>query len=401
MAKVLLLSHPMKEKLADYPMLATTLFGLEEVLADELLKIGAKDIVKLKRAVSFSGDKGFMYKANYCLRTATRVLKPIQSFHIRDEEDLYTKVKKIKWEEYLDVMSTFAIDTSLKTHLFSHSQFISQKAKDAIADRFREKFDKRPSVDLERPWLRINIHVHDNNCIVSLDSSGSSLHKRNYRDKTNLAPLNEVLAAGMILLTGWDKKIPFLDPMCGSGTIVTEAALIAGNIPPGYYREEYNFMTWKDFDKDLWELIKDACLKKINEHDVQILGSDLSPHVIKKAKQNIKEAKVEDMVKVSCEDFLTLVKPAETGIIVMNPPYGERMDKDNITELYKAIGDTLKKNWQGWTCWLITSNEEAMNAIGLRHTRRITLFNGGLECKYLKYEMYAGTKKVHKLVVKE
>lgn len=387
----------MKRQEGEYRMIATTLFGLEEVLEQELLKLGARDVTRQKRAVEFTGDKGFMYKANYCLRTATRVLKPIQSFHVRDEEDLYARIKKTNWEEYLDVLSTFAIDTSLKTHLFTHSQFISQKAKDAIADRFREQFGKRPSVDLDRPWLRINLHIHEKNCIVSLDSSGSSLHKRNYRDSTNLAPLNEVLAAGMILLSGWNRKDFFIDPMCGSGTILIEAALIAGNIPPGYYREEYNFMTWKDFDAGLWELIKDSALKKINNDEVQILGSDLSPNVIKKAKQNIKEAKVEDMVSVKCEDFLNLEKPAEKGVLIMNPPYGERMDKDNITELYKAIGDRLKKNWAGWTAWLITSNQEAANAIGLHHTRRITLFNGGLECKYLRYEIYSGTKKMDKL----
>ncbi|MEW6468387.1 MAG: class I SAM-dependent RNA methyltransferase [Bacteroidota bacterium] len=387
----------MKKQEEDFPMLATTLFGLEEVLAQELLKLGARNIEKQKRAVSFVGDKGFMYKANYSLRTATRVLVPIQQFFVKGEEDLYTKIKKIEWEKYLHELDTFAIDTSLKTHLFTHSQYISQKAKDAVVDRFREKTGKRPSVDLDRPWLRINLHVYENTCIVSLDSSGNSLHKRNYRDKTNLAPLNEVLAAGMILLTGWDKRSAFVDPMCGSGTIVTEAALIAGNIPPGYYREEFGFMHWKDFDKELWELIRDSCLKKISNEDVMIYGSDLSPNVTKKAKQNVKEARVEDMVTISTSDFAQLEKPAGRGVLVMNPPYGERMDKDDITALYKTIGDTLKKNWSGWTAWLITSNEEAAKAIGLRHTRRITLYNGGLECKYLKFEMYEGTKKVHKL----
>jgi putative N6-adenine-specific DNA methylase len=385
----------------DFTMLATTLFGLEEVLAAELLKLGAKNIEKLPRAVSFTGDKGFMYKANFCLRTATRVLKPLHTFRVQNEEDLYSKIKRIEWEQYLHELDTLAVDTSLRTDFFLHSQFVSQKVKDAVVDRFRERTGKRPSVDLERPWLRINIHIHDNECTVSLDSSGSSLHKRGYRDKTNLAPLNEVLAAGLIALTGWNKRSTFIDPMCGSGTIVTEAALMAGNIPPGYYRKEFGFQTWKDYDDKLWELIQESVLKKIVNEDITIYGSDISPNVSKKAKQNVKEARVEDMVQISTCAFEDLQKPegpGAGGVILMNPPYGERMDKDDIGKLYKSIGDTLKKNWSGYDAWLITSNMEAVKQIGLRHSRRITVYNGGLECKFLKYEMYPGTKKVHKLV---
>lgn len=389
--------NPVKEE--DFRMLATTLFGLEEVLMAELLKLGARDIEKLPRAVAFKGDKGFMYKANYCLRTATRVLKPIHTFTVRNEEELYTKIKKIEWENYMHEMDTLAVDTSLRTDFFKHSQFVSQKTKDAIVDRFRENTGKRPSVDLDRPWLRVNIHIHDMDCTVSLDSSGSSLHKRGYRDKTNLAPLNEVLAAGLIALTGWDKRSTFVDPMCGSGTIVTEAALLAGNIPAGYYRKEYGFQTWKDYDDNLWELIQESALKKITNEDITVYGSDISPNVTKMAKQNVKEAKVEDMVSISNSSFEDLVKPesAGRGVIVMNPPYGERMDKDDIDVLYKSIGDTLKKNWSGYDAWIITSNMEAAKQIGLRPSRRISVFNGGLECKFFKFEMYDGTKKVHKL----
>jgi putative N6-adenine-specific DNA methylase len=381
----------------DFRMLATTLFGLEEVLAAELLKLGAKNIEKLPRAVSFIGDKGFMYKANFCLHLATRVLKPIHEFRVQNEEDLYEKIKKIEWENYLHELDTLAVDTSLRTDFFQHSQFVSQKVKDAVVDRFRERTGKRPSVDLERPWLRINIHIHDNDCTVSLDSSGASLHKRGYRDKVNLAPLNEVLAAGLVALTGWNKRSVFIDPMCGSGTIVTEAALMAGNIPAGYYRKEFGFQLWKDYDEKLWELIQESALKKIVNEDIVIYGSDISPNVTKKAKQNVKEAKVADMVTINTCAFEELERPSEGGVIVMNPPYGERMDKDDINKLYKSIGDTLKKNWSGFDAWLITSNMEAVNQIGLRHSRRISVFNGGLECKFLKYEMYSGTKKIHKL----
>jgi putative N6-adenine-specific DNA methylase len=385
----------------DFRMLATTLYGLEEVLAAELLKLGAKNIEKLPRAVSFTGDKGFMYKANFCLRLATRVLKPIHLFRVQNEEDLYNKIKKIEWENYLHELDTLAVDTSLRTDFFQHSQFVSQKVKDAVVDRFRERTGKRPSVDLDRPWLRINIHIHDNECTVSLDSSGASLHKRGYRDQTNLAPLNEVLAAGLIALTGWNKRSAFIDPMCGSGTIVTEAALMAGNIPPGYYRKEFGFQTWKDYDDQLWELIQESALNKIVNEDIQIYGSDVSPNVTKKAKQNVKEARVGDMVTITTCPFEELQRPSEGGVIVMNPPYGERMDKDDINKLYKSIGDTLKKNWSGFDAWLITSNMEAVKQVGLRHSRRITVFNGGLECKFLKYEMYAGTKKVHKLGIRD
>ena len=399
MAKEQAKATTLKVSILDFRMLATTLFGMEEVLANELLKLGAKNIEKLPRAVGFTGDKGFMYKANYCLRTATRVLKPIHEFRVQNEEELYEKIKKIEWEVYLHELDTLAVDTSLRTDFFQHSQFVSQKVKDAIVDRFRERTGKRPSVDLDRPWLRVNIHIHDMDCTVSLDSSGASLHKRGYRDQTNLAPLNEVLAAGLISLTGWDKRAAFMDPMCGSGTIVTEAALMAANIPAGYFRNEYGFQTWKDYDKELWELIKESALQKITDHEVKIYGSDISGNVTKKAKGNVKDAKVDDMVTITTSSFEELVRPEglTRGVILMNPPYGERMDKDDIGALYKMIGDTLKKNWQGFDAWLISSNEEAVNNIGLRHSRRIAVYNGGLECKFLKYEMYGGTKKVHKL----
>lgn len=389
----------MKEK-EDFKMIAKTIFGLEEVLSTELQRLGAKDVEVHNRAVSFTGDKGFMYKANISLRTALRILVPITTFSVTDEKSLYNSIQSINWDDYMDVTDTLAIDTVLNSDLFTHSQYLSQKAKDAIVDQFRAKYGERPSVELDKPTLRIHLHVFKDSCTVSLDSSGESLHKRGYRDKTNLAPLNEVLAAGMILLSGWDKRSTFIDPMCGSGTILIEAALIANNIPPGYYREAYSFEGWKKylpFDEALYNTIFDAAIDKITNHEQKILGGELSPNVAKKAKENIKHAKVDDIVSIKVSDMKDFEVPPGRGVVIMNPPYGERMVKDNIDELYKAIGDTFKKNFSGYDCWVLSSNMEAFKQVGLRPSRKIALFNGQLECRFMKYEMYQGTKRVHKL----
>jgi putative N6-adenine-specific DNA methylase len=385
----------------DFKMIAKTIFGLEEVLSTELQRLGAKDVQIHNRAVSFTGDKGFMYKANLCLRTALRILVPIESFKVRDEKSLYESIQSINWENYMDVTDTLAIDTVLSSELFTHSQYLSQKAKDAIVDQFRAKHGERPSVDLDKPTLRIHLHVVGDTCTVAFDSSGESLHKRGYRDKTNLAPLNEVLAAGMILLTGWDKRTTFIDPMCGSGTILIEAAMIANNIPPGYYRDEYGFENWKKFmafDDELFNMIFDSAINKITNHEQKIIGCEISRNVSKKAKENIKHAKVDDVVTIQTGPMQEMEVPAGRGVVLMNPPYGERMVKDNIEELYKSIGDTFKKNFSGYDCWVISSNIEAFKHVGLRPSRKITLFNGQLECKFMKYEMYQGTKKIHKLI---
>lgn len=395
----------MKQKeQTDFKMIAKTIFGLEEVLSTELQRLGARNVEVHNRAVSFTGDKGFMYKANLCLRTALRVLVPIETFKVTDEKSLYDSIQAINWEDYIDVTDTIAIDTVLNSELFTHSQYLSQKAKDAVVDQFRAKHGERPSVDLDRPTLRINLHIFQDTCSVSLDSSGESLHKRGYRDKTNLAPLNEVLAAGLVLLSGWDKRSTFIDPMCGSGTILIEAALIANNIPPGYYREEYGFERWKKFmpfDEELYNTIFDSAINKITNLEQKILGGELSPNVAKKAKENIKHAKVDDIVSVKNCDLKDFEVPTGRGVVIINPPYGERMDKDNIEELYKMMGDTFKKSFSGYDCWILSSNMEAFKHVGLRPSRKIALFNGQLECRFMKYEMYQGTKKIHKLIDKK
>ncbi len=389
------------EKETDFKMIAKTIFGLEDILSTELQRLGARNVETHNRAVSFTGDKGFMYKANLCLRTALRVLMPIETFKVTDEKSLYDSIQLINWEDYIDVTDTIAIDTVLNSELFTHSQYLSQKAKDAIVDQFRAKHGERPSVNLDRPTLRIHLHIFQDTCSVSLDSSGESLHKRGYRDKTNLAPLNEVLAAGLILLSGWDKRTTFIDPMCGSGTILIEAAMIANNIPPGYYREEYGFQGWKKFmpfDEELYNTIFDAAINKITNHEQKIMGGELSPNVAKKAKENSKLAKVDDIVSIKNCDMKDFEVPAGRGVVIINPPYGERMMKDNIEELYKMMGDTFKKKFSGYDCWILSSNMEAFKNVGLRPSRKIALFNGQLECRFMKYEMYQGTKKTHKLI---
>ncbi len=385
---------------SDFHLIAKTIFGLEEILASELRKLGARDVEILNRAVKFTGDKGMMYKANLCLRTALRVLIPVAQFEVHDEKSFYEGIRTINWEDYLNVDDTLAIDTVLNTDLFTHTQFISQKAKDAIVDQFREKYDKRPDVKLDRPVLRINLHIFENTCSVAIDSSGDSLHKRGYRDQTNLAPLNEVLAAGLVLLTGWDRARNLVDPMCGSGTILTEAAMFAANIPPGYYRAEFGFMQWKKFlafDESLWNTIYEAMIGRISSEPASITGGELSHNVARKAKENVKLARVEDIVHIRESDITDFIPPEGGGILIMNPPYGERMDKDDIFLLYKKIGDAFKQHFTGFDCWLITSNMEALKHIGLRPSRKIKIFNGPLECRFVKYEMYRGTKKIHKL----
>ncbi len=380
----------------DFPMVAKTMFGLEEVLARELLKLGARSIEPMNRAVRFVGDKGTLYKCNIGLRTALRILVPVASFKVTDEESLYKGMKELPWKDYVDASGSIAIDTVLQTDLFNHSQFISQKAKDAIADYFRAETGRRPDVDLANPDLRIHLHIVENTCNVSFDSSGNSLHTRGYRDQTNLAPLNEVLAAGLVLLSGWDGQRPFVDPMCGSGTILIEAALYAAGIPPGYYRQHFGFMKWKQFlpyDEVLYTTIYDSSISKIRHHELTLVGGELSPHVTRKAKENVKLARVDDMIEIRHVDISEFIPPPGPGTAILNPPYGERMNKDDISELYKKVGDAFKKNFSGYDCWMLTASSEGLKNVGLKHSRKLKLFNGPLECRFVRYEMYRGTRK--------
>ncbi len=371
------------------------MFGLESILAKELTNLGAKDVTEAVRSVSFKGDAGFMYKANIALRTAIRILKPIKVTKIYDEEDLYDSVKKIKWEKYLDVDGTFSIGAvSNSKNLTNHSHYIALKSKDAIADYFRDKFGKRPNVDLDYPDLKIHIHIQKDLLTISLDSSGDSLHKRGYRTATNIAPINEVLAAGMILLSGYTGEENFIDPMCGSGTILIEAAMIANNIPANINRKHFGFENWKDYDEDLYFTIQDSLLKKIRSSHYKIMGFDKAPSAVQKAKDNIENANLDEFIGVHHVNFFNSTKEVfGNTTILFNPPYGERLNIDT-KEFYKKIGDTLKHNYPGSTAWFITSDIEALKHVGLRTSRRIDLKNGDLNCKYVKYELYEGTRKI-------
>lgn len=374
-------------------MVAKTLFGFEPLLAKELRNLGAMEVKEGVRSVSFVGDKGFMYKANLSLRTAIKVLKPIDSFKVFSEEDLYKKVNRMPWEKYLDATDTLAIDATVHSDKFTHSKYIALKSKDAIVDRFREKYGQRPGIDLDFPTLRINMHIEKDTCTVSLDSSGQSLHKRGYKSATNIAPINEVLAAGMLLHSGWDGQCDFLDPMCGSGTILIEAAMIACNIPPNLNRKEFGFEKWKDWDEALFEKIEESVLKKMRDFHFTIKGYDKAPSAVHKAKDNVENANLSEFITVEQQDFFKSEKQIERHLhMVFNPPYGERLNID-MPEFYKAIGDTLKQSYPGTHAWFITSNLEAIKHVGLRPSRKIKLFNGSLESKLLKYEIYEGSKK--------
>ena len=381
----------------NFKMLAKTFFGFEELLANELKQLGAQEIEKGNRVVHFSGDKGFMYKANLCLRTALKILVPIHSSHLRREADLYSMAFDYPWENYFSAQETFALDSVVFGEMFTHSLYVSQRVKDAIVDRFRAKGGIRPSVDLKYPDVRINVHIDRNHCTFSLDSSGASLHHRGYRSATNIAPINEVLAAGLIQLSGWDKRSNFLDPMCGSGTIPIEAAMLSCNIPANINRKTFAFEKWKDWDEDLYLTIEEAQLNKIQGLAGSITGFDKAPSAVTKARENVRNANLEEFVDIDQDNFFFTKKEDESPLhIVTNPPYGERLS-GNIDDLYKQLGDTLKQRYTNTQAWLITSNLAAMKQVGLRPSRKIKLFNGKLESRLLHYSIYAGTKKIHKL----
>ncbi len=378
-------------------MVAKTQFGLEGVLAQELRDLGAIEVEEHNRAVSFKGDKAIMYKANLCLRTALKVLVPIKKFIAGNEQMLYDEIKKIDWSQYLSEDGLMVVHTSLKSDYFNHSQYVSLKTKDAIVDQFREKTGIRPSIDLINPDLSVDIHINRDEVTVSLDSSAESLHRRGYRGENTLAPINEVTAAGMIMLTGWDGKGTFIDPMCGSGTLLIEAGMIAKNIPANILRERFGFETWKDFEPQIWEKVKAECIANIKESEANIMGSDKTYKAIEIARENITRANLDEDIKVSNKQFDEVKPPEGGGLIVMNPPYGERLPMEEIGAFYKSIGDKMKKDFEGFDIWIISSNIPAMKKIGLAASKRLNLFNGALECKYHKFEIYKGTRDKRKL----
>ncbi|MEZ5058563.1 MAG: class I SAM-dependent RNA methyltransferase [Saprospiraceae bacterium] len=374
-------------------LVAKTFHGLEQVLAEELAAIGATEIEPSTRAVTFEGDKKVLYRANFELRTALRIFVPFFSFRAKHENHFYKKVKSFDWPEFMSVDDTFAIDTTVHSDYFPHSKYVALKAKDAIVDKFRNKFGRRPSIDVENPTFRFHIHVQGDNITFQLDSSGDSLHKRGYREAALEAPLNEVLAAGMVLMSGWDGKETFLDPMCGSGTIAIEAAMIAAKIPPQATRKDFAFMKWTDFDKDLWSEVKETALQGQQPIEAKILSRDILFRAIELAKTNARNAGVEKYIQFDKAEFIDKDAPEESGILIMNPPYDERLLVEDMDGFYGKIGTTLKHQYGGWKAWLISSNFPALKKIGLKPFKKSTLFNGALECKYQGFEMFAGKRK--------
>lgn len=371
---------------------AKTFQGLEDVLYGELKNIGAENLKKECRAVSFEGDLALMYRANLWLRTASRVLKVIESFEASDADTIYNEVKKINWESYMSINQTFAIKSTVYSDNFRNSQFVAYRTKDAIADFFNEKYSKRPSVRVTNPDILINIHISNNVCTVSLDSSGESLHKRGYRKVQTKAPINEALAAGMILLSGWDGKSHFIDFMCGSGTLLIEAALIALNIPPGIYHKHFAFENWHDFDQELFEdIFNDDSQER--DFDYKIFGYDLSKKAIEIAQSNIKAAGMSRYIELKAANVADFESPIKDDfLIISNPPYGERLLENNTVKLYNTIGQVLKHRCQGKSAWIISSNLDLLKSIGLKPSQRVKLLNGDLECEYWKFDMFSGKR---------
>ena len=376
----------------EFELIAKTFMGLEPVLAKELTQLGANNVVIGRRMVSFTGDKELMYRANFSLHTAIKILKPIAHFKAQSADDVYEEIKKIDWSTYLDNDHTFAVDAVVFSEEFRHSKFVSYKVKDAIVDQFREKTGNRPNISVANPDLRLHIHIAEADCTLCLDSSGESLHRRGYRQESVEAPLNEVLAAGMILMTGWKGDTDFIDPMCGSGTILIEAALIAKNMAPGVFRKEYAFEKWPDFDADLFDRIynDDSQEREFTHH---IYGYDVDMKAVNTARMNVKAAGLTADITIEQQDFKDFTQPKEKSILVSNPPYGERITTPDLLGTYRMIGERLKHQFMGGDAWILSYREECFEQIGLKPSIKIPLYNGSLECEFRKYTMFDGKLK--------
>ena len=374
-------------------IIAKTLEGLEQILADEIRDIGGENIEILNRAVAFTGDITTLYKANLLLRTTIKVLVFLKEFQIRNENDLYDEVMKLPWEDYFSLDQTFAIDSVVNSSQFNHANFISLKTKDAIVDRFRQKFGSRPSVDTTDPHLKINVQIRENTVALSFDSSGTSLHMRGYRRAQVDAPMNEVLAAGLVLISGWKGETPLIDPMCGSGTILCEAVKIAANMPPQSFDRNFAFKKWKTFDETMWNLVCENAQKQINLSALpKIQGFDILPKAVKASQINVETAGLEKYIEIAEEDFF-YQEGTEDASLIFNPPYDERLRENDVTELYRQIGDKLKLCFTNCDVWIISGHLEAMKNVGLRPSVRKKMLNGSIQSLYCKYEMYKGTKK--------
>lgn len=378
-------------------MVAKTLASLEGILAEELKLLGASDITLLKRAVSFTGDKEMLYKANLWCRTAMNVLLDIHKFRFNSNEEFYQQIKSIDWGAWMNVKQNLWIHATANESIFKHSQFVAQFAKDAIVDQFREKTDDRPSVDRFNADLVINIYIHRDECSVSVDSSGEPLFKRGYRQPGHPATMSEVLGAGLVLMSGWDRKQDFFDPMCGSGTLPIEAAMIAANVAPGLIRNNFGFQKWPNFDKMLWNrLLSEARVKK-HVPKCRIYGADVSLDSVRIAQKSAKAAGLDFYISFSKANFFSSLPPVSSALIMTNPPYGQRLNEDeDMSAFYNKIGSTLKHTYPGHTVWVLTPDPDLVDSIGLRSTQKHAVFNGPIECRFLKYELYEGSRKIHK-----
>lgn len=379
-------------------LIAKTFQGLEPLLAQELTELGASDIQIGRRMVTFTGDKEMMYRANFCLRTAIRILKPIKCFKAKSADDVYAAVKEIDWTEYLSPQTTFAVDSVVFSPEFHHSKFVAYKVKDAIADQFRERTGSRPNVSVSNPDIQLHIHISDYDATLALDSSGESLHRRGYRQETVAAPLNEVLAAGIIMMTGWKGETDFLDPFCGSGTLCIEAALIARGIAPGIFRQSYAFEKWPDFDRDLFEQVyNDDSNEREFEH--HIYGRDNDPKAVGIASRNVRAAGLSKDITIEDADFTKVPLKGQMEncpLIVTNPPYGERISSPDLLGLYKTIGQKLKREHTGGEAWVLSFREECFEQIGLKPSLKTPLYNGSLECELRKYVLFDGRLDEHR-----
>jgi putative N6-adenine-specific DNA methylase len=377
-------------------ILVRTYAGLEPILTEEIRKLGGIDPEPLVRGVVCKGDLGFVYKLNLACRTGLRVLTPIGRFTFENNDTFYQGVFDLPWHEHFDVDKTMIIDSLLFSDMFNNSMFVSQLTKDAIADRFRKEVGKRPFIDSRTPDVYVSVYIRNRDVTIYLDSSGESLHRRGYRESQIKAPLSEVMAAGIILMSGWTHHFPLYDPMCGSGTFSTEAALIADQIPPGIFRKGFAFEHWKNFDQELFDTILQGLTSRIQQTKPQIFASDKSRTAIMIAKENAEKAGLEDVISFQPIAFERLPAPERKSFIFMNPPYGERLEVSNLDELYARIGTTLKHTFAGSEAWVFSSGVETFHQIGLKPSKKYKLYNGSLECLLMRFEMYDGSKKAAK-----
>ncbi len=364
-----------------------TLFGFEDILAAEVKELGGEKIEKITRGVKCEGNPAFLYRANLSLRTAMKIMVPIYTFHAKNEQQLYDKMMEFDWSLFLDVDQTFAIDPVVFSEIFTHSKFVGYKAKDAMVDQFRSKYRRRPSISTDNPDVQFNLHCANDFFTMSMDSSGAALNQRGYREDGHRAPMNEVLAAGMLTLSGWDKKMPLVDPMCGSGTILVEAAMMAMNMGPNIKRKEFGFRTWPEYSPILFNNVLSEEQAKVRKPQMDITGIDIDENAVQLARKSLGKIGLRREVRIKTMDFREFKPINEKGLVVTNPPYGERIG-DDILDFYQTMGDAFKQNFAGYDAWLISSNKKALKQIGLKDSNRITLYNGKLECDFSKYELY-------------